>query len=182
MTYNLRLGRRTPVCSTRRQSRSRKLCSRLRSPISRLRMSRRRDSSPPAPTLCRAPPCMSRFRRSSCWGIRSRSSCLFRSDTPTASSRGRRGRMQRGGRGPIPETVCSLLLAVLDPRVRRTGDVRAALPIRWPIFGGRLLFRRCCGLLLLGVDEAAPRRKRCARGKRSIRGGTWRLGLVASCG
>ncbi len=185
-TYIPRPGRQIPGCSTRLRSRSRRPGCRRRTARCRRRTWSPTDSSRPGRALCRAPPCTSRWCRSSCWGIRWRRSCWCRSDRPIGASRGRRGPRRRGGRDPM----CVVVLAP-RPRTRpRRGGQRAgggaARRTSWPRCGGRRRPRGRCGLLLLlvalGVVRARRRRGPRGRRRRRTRGGTLRPGPAASCG
>jgi hypothetical protein len=185
-TYSLRRRRQTPGCSNRRQSRYRTGCSRRRSLTRRRRMLRPWDSSPPARALCQAPRHMSPLLDSSCWGSRPRRSFLSQSDMTTDAFRGVRGLRLRGGRGPsLGREVSSVLDDVVPPprqREPQTADVRAALRRRWLRGGGSRRLRGRCGLLLRREVSAVSERGRRGPGRRSTRGGIWRLGLAASCG
>jgi hypothetical protein len=180
MTYSLRRGRQSPGCSSRLRCCSRRGCCRLRTRLSRRRMSRPPDSSPPARVPCQSPPCIFRPPRSSCWGTRSRSIWLSRPDMPTGVSRGRRGLTLPGGRGSLL-VMCSRL-ETLGQRVGRTAGGETVLPMRWPISFEHHLRPGRHGLLLRDVVCVVLGRRPGDLRRRSIHGGTWRLGRGASCG
>lgn len=179
VTYNLRRGRQSPGCSSRLRDCSRRGCCRLRIRISRRCMSRPPGSNPQARAPCRSPPCIFRPPRSSCWGTRSRSSWLSHPGMPNGASRARRGLTRPGERGSLL-VMCSRL-GTLGRRVGQTVGGEAVLPVRWPIFCEHRLRCERHELLLLHVVDVMLGQRLGGLRRRSIRGGTWRLGRGASC-
>lgn len=180
MTYSLHRGRQSLGCSSRLRYCSRRGCCRLRTRLSRRRMSRPPGSSPPARVPCRPPRRIFRPPRSSYWETRSRSSWLSHQGMPTGVFLEKRGLTRPGGRGSL--LVMCFRLGALGRRAGRTVGGEAVLPRRWPISYERHLRHERHGLLLLHVVDVMLGRRPGGLRRRSIRGGTWRLGRGASCG